>query len=388
MTETDRTPRPSPSAAQLAWVERIAGSGARVTGGRRLAGGIASSVHRLSLRLPDGSSRRVVLKRYTDADWGDTQAIVGNEAAALAAAEAARVPAPRLLGASPDGVDTDGVPSLLMTLAPGRVWLAPHDLDDWIRQLATVVPSLHRPMGGAWQGQPGAVDVQTPPSSVRRPALWAAARRVIASRPPPSEAVLVHGDYQHFNVLWSRSRLSAIVDWSSSRMAAPDLDVGHCRLNLAVLYSVEVAERFRRAYESEAGRRVDPWWDIHQLLAYDDSWMDFIPVQVAGRAGRRERHDEPGRGPAGDGARAAVTPGSGGGLKVPSRSCLRAHEAARLTSSTIRTSLSGVSASSAKATGHIGPSSSVAACWKPNVEYRALNFALAWKKQMTLPSLA
>ena len=93
-----------------------------------------------------------------------------------------------------------------------------------------------------------------------------------------------HGDYQHFNVLWSRGRLSALVDWSSAGIAHPDVDVGHCRLNLAVLHSAEVAERFRHAYEAEAGRRVEPWWDVHQLLAYDDSWQDFIPVQVAGRA--------------------------------------------------------------------------------------------------------
>jgi hypothetical protein len=85
-------------------------------------------------------------------------------------------------------------------------------------------------------------------------------------------------------VLWSRGRLSALVDWSSSRIGPPDIDVGHCRLNLAVLYSAAVAERFRLAYESHAGRRVEPWWDIHELLAYDDSWRAFIPVQVASRA--------------------------------------------------------------------------------------------------------
>jgi hypothetical protein len=37
-------------------------------------------------------------------------------------------------------------------------------------------------------------------------------------------------------------------------------------------------------YESEAGRQVEPWWDIHQLLSYTDNWPSFIPVQVAGRA--------------------------------------------------------------------------------------------------------
>ncbi len=114
--------------------------------------------------------------------------------------------------------------------------------------------------------------------------MWAAARNLIATKPPKSELVRTHGDYQHFNVLWSRGRLSGLVDWSSSRVAPADLDVGHCRLNLAVLFSPHVAEDFRRAYESEAGRRVEPWWDVHQLLAYSENWATFIPVQVAGRA--------------------------------------------------------------------------------------------------------
>jgi aminoglycoside phosphotransferase (APT) family kinase protein len=282
--ESSHGPRRFPTQAQLAWVERTVGSGARVTGGRRMLGGITSTVHRLSLRLPGGTSAQVVLKRYTDPDWGDTQAIVQNEAAALAAVEATGVPTPRLLGASPDGADTEGVPSLLMTRAPGSVWLTPHDLGAWIRQLAILLPSLHAGEAAVETSQPRDIDALTVPASARRPAVWTAAKRLIATGRPSGEAVFAHGDYQHFNVLWSRGRLSALVDWSSSRIAPPDLDVGHCRLNLAVLYSVEVAERFRHAYESEAGRRVEPWWDVHELLAYDDSWPDSIPVQVAGRA--------------------------------------------------------------------------------------------------------
>ena len=249
-----------------------------------MLGGITSSVHRLSLRLPGGTSTQVVLKRFTDPDRGDAPAIVRNEATALAAVEATVVPAPRLLGASPDGAETEGVPSLLMTRARGRVWLTPHDLDAWIRQLATVLPSLHAAVADVWTRPPRDLDALVVPASARRPDVWTAAKRLIATEEPSGEMVLVHGDYQHFNVLWSRGRLSGLVDWSSSRIGPPDLDVGHCRLNLAVLYSTEVAERFRHAYESEAGRRVEPWWDVHQLLAYDDGWPDFIPMQVAGRA--------------------------------------------------------------------------------------------------------
>lgn len=249
-----------------------------------MVGGITSSVHRVSLRLPGGASTQVVLKRYTDPDWGDVQAMVRREATALAAVGPTAVPAPRLLGASPTGAETDGVPSLLMTRAPGRVWLTPPDLDAWVRQLATLLPRLHAIAAGPWTRPPRDRSATTVPVSASRPDLWTAAKNLIATHPAPGDGVWAHGDYQHFNVLWSRGRLSALVDWSSSRIAPPDLDVGHCRLNLAVLYSADVAERFRQAYESEAGRRVEPWWDVHQLLAYDDSWQDFIQVQVAGRA--------------------------------------------------------------------------------------------------------
>ncbi len=284
MTNSSDAMRRSPTPAQLAWVERTVGSGARVTGGRRMLGGITSTVHRLSLRLSGGTAKQVVLKRFTDPDWDDMPAIARNEATALAAVEATRVPAPRLLGASPDGTETEGVPSLLMTRAPGRVSLTPLDIDAWIRQLAALLPPLHAGSIDAWTPQPRDLDKLVVPASARRPDVWTAAKRVIATDPPSGDPAFVHGDYQHFNVLWSRGRLSALVDWSSARMAPPDIDVGHCRLNLAVLSSVDIAERFRRAYESEAGRRVEPWWDVHELLAYDETWREFIPVQVAGRA--------------------------------------------------------------------------------------------------------
>ena len=284
MTAGDDARRRSPTPAQLAWVERTVGSGARVTGGRRIPGGLTASVHRLSLRLPGGTSTQVVLKRFTDPDGVRGPAVVRNEAAALAAVEAGPVPAPRLLGVSPDGADTDGSPALLMTRAPGHVWLTPPDVDAWARQLAALLPTLHAESADVATHRPRDPDGLTVPGSALRPEVWTAARRVIAAAPPPGVAGFVHGDYQHFNVLWSRGRLRAVVDWTRARIASPDFDVGHCRLNLAVLYSAEVAERFRRAYESEAGRRVEPWWDVHQLLAYGDDWRDSIPVQVAGRA--------------------------------------------------------------------------------------------------------
>jgi hypothetical protein len=63
-----------------------------------------------------------------------------------------------------------------------------------------------------------------------------------------------------------------------------EVDVGHCRLNLTVLFSADVADRFREMYEAESGHKVDAWWDVHALLSYGPAWKQFLPVQIGGRA--------------------------------------------------------------------------------------------------------
>src|SRR5256886_2087302 len=67
---------------------------------------------------------------------------------------------------------------------------------------------------------------------------------------------------------------------------------------------------------------------------------------------------------------------------------LRPQLTAFLTSAQILASSAAVNSVSAKAVGHMAPSSRFASCWKPNVAYLVLNFCALWKKPTTLPSLA
>jgi hypothetical protein len=85
-------------------------------------------------------------------------------------------------------------------------------------------------------------------------------------------------------MIWSGRRLRGIVDWCYAGPNHPDADAAHCRLNLAILFSVDYAERFRAMYEAEKGSAMDPWWDLLGMTSYDQGWQQFIPVQVAGRA--------------------------------------------------------------------------------------------------------
>jgi aminoglycoside phosphotransferase (APT) family kinase protein len=270
--------RRRPSAEALAWVERELA--VRVVGLRRLTGGITAAVHRLTVEhVPSGRRQSVVLRQYEQSDE------VPREAGILRQAADAGLPAPRLLAASAAGTEAGGYPSVLMTYLPGRVDLAPADPGGWLHQMAEEAARIHdatvaAPPFDCWR-DPARFEV---PATASRPGLWRDLARVLAEPESPHVRRFIHGDFQHFNLLWSRGRLTGVVDWAFAASGPPDVDAGHCRLNLAVLFGADWAERFRHAYEARAARRVDPWWDLYAIASYNDSWRGFIPVQVDGRA--------------------------------------------------------------------------------------------------------
>jgi aminoglycoside phosphotransferase (APT) family kinase protein len=275
--------REPPSEQALRWAERSLGSGARVLGAELCSGGLISAVHRLTVEV-GGRPREVVLRQLQDATEEDTE-VTRREASTLQAARLAGLPAPELLASSPDGADAGGRPSILMTCLPGHIDLAPADPDDWLRQMARAAVRIHAapipaPPFERWI-DPFELRV---PRSATRPGLWQAVISALRQGEGYTQGwSFIHRDFQHFNFLWERGRLSGVVDWGMASAGPPDIDLGHCRLNLAVLFGADRAERLRLAYEAEAGRVVDPWWDLHAIASYGDTWPDFIPEQVAGR---------------------------------------------------------------------------------------------------------
>lgn len=275
-----------PSAQTLDWVERVAG--ARVVAWRRMTGGIDSVVHRLT--IDHGSYRDVlVLRQYEHAidpdSRMDTAARVRREVATLRAAHDAGLPAPEPIAADADGRESDGLPALLMTRLPGRLDVTPADPEGWLRQIAVMAVRIHdaQVAAGPFEERIDAAAAVIP-ASATRPAVWEAAFGILRQQPPEPATCFIHRDFQHFNLLWQRGRLTGVVDWTRSCTGPADFDVGHCRLNLAVLFGADWAERFRLAYEADAGRAIDPWWDLYAVTAYSDEWRRFIPVQVADRA--------------------------------------------------------------------------------------------------------
>jgi aminoglycoside phosphotransferase (APT) family kinase protein len=161
----------------------------------------------------------------------------------------------------------------------------PRDRERWLRQMAQMLARIH---ALALDGKPfeswlDRSQLSTPPDASRAD-VWRESITLVAEERAPTRTCFLHRDYQHFNMLWSRERLTGVVDWSEACIGPPEVDVGHCRLNLTVLFSAGVADRFRAIYEDESGHKVDTWWDVHALLSYGPSWKQFLPIQIDGRA--------------------------------------------------------------------------------------------------------
>jgi aminoglycoside phosphotransferase (APT) family kinase protein len=205
------------------------------------------------------------------------------ETAVLTKLEGSGIPAPRVIASTADAAL--GGPAVLMTRLAGKVLLMPRDRERWLQQMAQMLARIH---ALAIDGDPFESWLDrsrlAPPPDASRPDVWRAAIALVAGEHAAARTCFLHRDYQHFNLLWSRERLTGVVDWVGACIGPPEVDVGHCRLNLTVLLSADVADRFLAMYEAEAGLTIDPWWDVHALLSYGPFWKEFLPVQIDGRA--------------------------------------------------------------------------------------------------------
>jgi aminoglycoside phosphotransferase (APT) family kinase protein len=160
--------------------------------------------------------------------------------------------------------------------------------------------TLHEVHASAVEAPPHHFDLHpenlTVPAWSKRPADWTTALSLLEDPPPIADSRFIHGDYQHFNLLWSRNRLTGVIDWVSADTGPREVDVGHCRLNLAVLFSVDMANQFGALYSAAAGVPLDPRWEVIALLRYLPGWGSFIQVQagrqaIVDRAGMHHRVD-------------------------------------------------------------------------------------------------
>jgi len=275
--------RGRPPRLALAWVAAACGPGSRIKTVRALPGGMSSAVHRVLVEDRTAQAHRLVLRRYVREDWlAEEPDLAEREARILRLVEPSPIPTPRLVAVDAAG-EQAGVPAVLMTDLPGHVEWDRIGQEAWLRQLAELLPILHATRlpddSGIRRYQPSylATEIE-PPRWTRHPKAWQRALQIYGQPPDTAEQVLIHRDYHPGNVLWSRGRISGLVDWPNASLGSPEADVGHCRANLLGSDTTK-ADRFLALYQDVSGRTsYDPYWDIAAGvdLGNSDSDPDFV----------------------------------------------------------------------------------------------------------------
>ncbi len=226
-----------------------------------------------------------VVRVFDDADWlAQEPDLVPHEVAALEEAALMRVETPKIIASSATDIGLGG-PSVLMSHLIGHVELQPNDLQNWITKLAQALVDIHahkaRDFGWRYQSWVDSSALRVP-TWAAQPQLWELAFEFWRAGPLGEDSVFLHRDFHLCNVLWHDGKLSGVVDWVNACLGPRGVDVAHCRVNLAVLFGVEVADAFRDAYLERAGGAHHPYWDVDAILSvalpepeFYSPWREF-----------------------------------------------------------------------------------------------------------------
>lgn len=254
----------------LRWVTDVLGSETVIRDCVPLKGGISSAVYGLGVTR-NGGVQRLVLRLFTDEEWlRHAPDLAAHEAANLRKAETTGVPTPRLVAVDDSG-SACGLPAVLMTRLPGAVVLRPPAVGPWLEGMAEALVRLHRTDAGAhpWDyfTYNDVHSLTTPTWSCSRE-MWDRALEAVRQPRPAARTCFIHRDYHPANVLWADDKVSGVVDWVNGCRGPAGIDLGHCRLNLALLCGPDVADQFLQSYRRLAGDAFtyDPFWDLTSAI--------------------------------------------------------------------------------------------------------------------------
>lgn len=251
--------------------------GATLVSHSPLSGGVVANVQRIDLAYPDGRRGCAVVRQVDDAAATRTEF-------ALLRGLFGRYPAPRPLHVAADGA------YLLMEHVDGAVEtdLARMSVEVMADRLAELhalrLDSLDLPELPPREDLAQAIADYLPAGELRS---------AVESHPASTEpAVLLHGDYWPGNILWRRSELVAVIDWSDAALGDPLSDLACARAELCCAFDGAVVEAFTRRYVARRGLHLEPRslavWEVYvsaSALKHMPEW-GLPPAEYARR---RER---------------------------------------------------------------------------------------------------
>jgi aminoglycoside phosphotransferase (APT) family kinase protein len=253
---------------------------------RRLGGGALTTMHAFDLDT-DRELLRLVLRRYRPGEQWRT--VLSGLLRTLAVLESEGIAAPRVLWSDPEG-SSFGVPAVVLTRFRGATIGRPSDPVSWARQLGATLARIHAIPISKYDFSYLPPSLEVAPAFLER----AMAPTAAVSGHPLAGVVLdglrhlreglalerptfTHGDFWPGQSIWWRGRLEGIVDWDFPRLDDPGIDIGYCRMDIAIIANSTVADEFLRAYEGAAARTVTNrrFWDLiaaYQAMEHPGRW--------------------------------------------------------------------------------------------------------------------
>ncbi|MEY2418388.1 MAG: hypothetical protein QOG90_1068 [Actinomycetota bacterium] len=244
-----------------------------------MGGGGSADAYDVTLDRPPS---RVVVKVFREGDDSAPQ-----EWSRLQFAQRVTMPVPE-----PVAVDLEstwfGRPAFVMSRLSGRPIVDPKDVDAWLTSLARALTELHEtavdgaedaltrpPLAETWRPPPGEHD-----------ALFARAVNAVTAHLPSltSEHVFTHGDFNPSNVLWSRGRISGVVDWSAARLDSRWSELAYCRGAVCLLAGPDIADRLGHAYTDIVGCASDEV-AVYDLMAVSSLHYLAESLEADGKLG-------------------------------------------------------------------------------------------------------
>ncbi len=233
--------------------------------------------HRVDIELRDGSSKRVVLRRYNPENYEDGHDKPSCEFHALKLLQRQGIPAPPPLLLDETG-ELLGLPGIVTGFVEGAPIELPAEAKRWgelAEPTARMLARIHQTpvteadkrflmddnVEVAWFIKDGLI-----PDYMRADRDGEMVWHLVNERWgrwTPVESRFAHTDYWAGNILWQGDQISAVVDWEEAGYGHPAADLAYARMGYFIEGVPQAAATFLRVYEDEAG------WTLTDLALFE-----------------------------------------------------------------------------------------------------------------------
>lgn len=214
----------------------------------RLTGGVSADVHRLDLKLSDGTTKNLVVRAHGCSHSGHPAVL---EYRLLRALHHKGLPVPM-----PLLVDVSGNilldPYLIIEYIEGSSTIPIDKESQFVEEMANVLSNIHQTSTTGLPNLPKRID-PLPEIFTYLPEgdQWETLRQYLHSLNNidyMESPTLLHGDFWPENLLWKNDGIAAVLDWEDAALGDPLSDVACCRLELRYKLGKQRAQQFTFAY--------------------------------------------------------------------------------------------------------------------------------------------